>query len=185
MVKSELASLVTLQGLDVMAPVGSGTSVSFAATNELGDYDLVAVAEDRTGGRGSASIRLIVDKRKPEANQTFGPWSGTVQRPTLGLPGDAPTVHAFELDHPARSGVLVYNSTSTAPVEPELRIRVLDADSSEVAAAEGSAGEIELGGLPKGVYRVIVDSTGGVAVEYAAETRVQLLLVPPESFFNT
>lgn len=185
LVQSDLPSLVTLRGLDVMSPLGSGASLSFPATNELGDYDVVVVAEDRNGGRGSDSIRLIVDKRKPEANQTMGPWSGTLQRPTLGLPGESPNAHEFELDHPARSAIITYNSTSSAPVDAELRVRVLDAQGAEVAAMEGGAGELDLGGLPAGKYRLLVDSTGGVSVSYAAEVRVELLLLPPDSFFNT
>lgn len=184
-VKSELSSLVTLRGVDVMAPMGAGPSVTFAATNELGDYDLVVVAEDGAGGRGNASIRLIVDKRKPEANQTLGPWTGTIQRPALGLPGDAPAVHEFALDFPARTATLTFNATSSAPVEPKLRVRVIDAHDSDVASGEGASGEIALGGLPAGTYRVLIDTTGGVSVSYAAEARVDLLLIPPESFFNS
>lgn len=185
LIQSDLASLVTLRGLDVMAPLGSGASLSFPATNELGDYDVVVVAEDRDGGRGSASVRLIVDKRKPDANQTLGPWTGTIQRPSFGLPGDTPNVHEFELDHPARSAVLTFNSSSSAPVDPELRVRVMDAQDAEVAAMNGGAGEVDLGGLPAGKYRLLVDSTSGVSVSYAAEARVELLLLPPDSFFNT
>ena len=185
LIQSDLSSLVTLRGLDVMAPLGRGASLSFPATNELGDYDDIVVAEDGSGGRGGASIRLIVDKRKPEANQTLGPWTGTLQRPALGLPGEAPNVHEFELEHPARAAFLTFNSSSSAPVDPELRLRVLDVHDAEVASTEGAAGELDLGGLPAGTYRLAVDSTGGVSVSYAAEVRVELLLLPPDSFFNT
>lgn len=185
LIQSELASVVTLRGLDVMAPLGKGASLSFPATSELGDYDVVVVAEDELGGRGGASVRLIVDKRKPDANQTLGPWTGTLQRPALGLPGESPNVHEFKLDHPARSAVLAFNSSTSAPAEATLRVRLLDMDDREIATTAATEGELDLGGLPAGEYRLAVDSTSGVSVTYAAEIRVELMLLPPDSFFST
>lgn len=185
-IRNDAASLVTVVQSDVMAPAApAGPRAAFNATNELGDYDLVVVARDGQGGRGEAMARIIVDKRKPDPELMLGPWTGTLQRPTLGLPGEAPSVHEFTLDHAARVASLSFNATSSAPVDPALRVRVVDVHEAEVAAAEGASGTVELGGLPRGTYRVLVESTAGVSVSYTAEARVELLLLPPESFFNT
>ena len=185
-VQNELPAPVTLQGVDVTAPVGSpGPRVSFPAPSELGDYDLVVVASDGDTARGSASIRLIIDKRKPDANQTHGPWTGTIQRPTLGLPGEEERSHAFALEHAAREAILTFNASSSAPADVVLRIRVLTAAGEEVAQASGKTGEVALGRLEKGEHEVLVATTSGVNVDYAIEVRVSLDLVPPASFFNT
>lgn len=184
--RNDGASLVTIVQADVMAPVApAAPRAVFNATNELGDYDLVVVVRDGQGGRGEALARVIVDIRKPEANQTLGPWTGTLQRPALGLPGDAPNVHEFTIDHAARAATLVFNATSSAPPDPAVRVRVVDANDSEVALGEGASGALDLGGLARGTYRVVVESTAGLSVSYAAEARVELILVPPASFFNT
>ena len=185
-VRNDLDALVTLQMVDVMLPLTGGSSISVAAPLELGDYDLVLVAQDGAGGRGEASARLIVDKRKPDEVQTLGPYRGSVQRPALGLPGDERATHEVALPYDAREGTLRWNATSEAPLPAALRVRLLDPEGADVFEPQtGTEGEAGLAGLAKGSYRLVVESTSGVAVSYQAEARVRLALVPPASFFNT
>lgn len=167
--------------VEQMTRVGAdGPAVSFRPPVLLGDYDLVALARDDADGWGQASARIIVDARKPDANVTLGPWSGTFTVTTVEKPDDFPISTRFNLS----SLTLAFNAASSGPQAASVRVSVIDANGTVLGKAEGAQGTLELRELPGKSLVVRVESLAGVSTSYQIEGKGVMGLVAPDSFFN-
>lgn len=106
------AGSVGLLGNARMDHAGEGSNLTLPAPRELGDYDLVIVAQDGWGRYGSASARIIVDKRKPDENTTWGPFRGEFMTGSLPAGGDAPLLHAVNARYALTEVTVQVNATS-------------------------------------------------------------------------
>lgn len=181
-------SSARLQQVEIQSPLGvSGQSVRFSMPSglELGEYDVIVVARSSNDAAGAASERLIYDRRKPDANQTFGPWRGEFR--ASGLPPDVvpPAEHGFESKFAFQELTIGFEASSEAPAGAKVVVRLFDASGDEIwtSAASGADG-VTLRGLPAGAYVVRVEPAEGVMVSYELKASGVLLLVPPASFFN-
>lgn len=182
-VSNDAGTIAVLDRTDAMLPLAtSGASLAFRMPEgiELGDYDVVAVARDGSGAVGVATARLVYDNRKPDAQQEFGPFTGSFQ-----LPGPAagdPMRHAWTSAHPLRSLTLSLAVASESPAPASVRATLFGPGDAELGAIDAS--EWTLQDLPAGEYRIVVEPGEGALVRYEIDVRGEWILVPPASFFK-
>lgn len=161
-----------------------GRSASIAPPTLLGDYDVIALARDDADGWGEASVRVIVDARKPDAAVSLGPWNGTFV--TSFAQAEGPQDRSFEARFNASNFTLRWTSSTDAPAgAASVRVSLLDGEGKVVEKADGASGVIGPRGLPRGAYVVRVEPLEGVRVAYTVEGALTLVLEPPPSFFRT
>ncbi|HUR68801.1 MAG TPA: hypothetical protein VM370_06100 [Candidatus Thermoplasmatota archaeon] len=176
--------LATVRRVEQMMPLPeSGRTIHLRMPDhvrELGDYDLVVVARDGAGAVGEASARIVYDNRKPEANQTFGPWQGTFRAPAL--PGRSePVRHAWWNARTLTSLDVTFTATSGLPAPAAVRVTLVDASGASIASAD--AGGFHVASLASGDHAIVVELLEGALVSYEVQARGVWDLTPPRSFF--
>lgn len=169
-----------VQRADVETYLATGERVSFTMPQalEMGDYDVVATAVDEERVALHA-MRVIYDRRKPDAAWEAGPFSGSFR----AAANAEPARHDWEAKHDARNVSVSFSLSSSFPAPASARVDLVDAGG--VSVAGGTAPGFEVARVPKGAYAFVVTAEEGLLLEYELAAAGEWILVPPATFFST
>lgn len=184
-VRSEIEEAASIRQVDYLLPIGSGARLSVPAQRDQGDYELRVVARDSTDAWGEAGAKLIIDARKPNPSTTLGPFTGEFSPGDLPSAGGKPKSHAFASKFAFSSLNFTLTTTSQAPGDRAVVLRVKGANGTVVMSSSMSSGAWNAGALPAGSYSLEVEMSAGVVVDYSVMGEGRVVLVTPASFFGS
>ncbi|MFA5860114.1 MAG: hypothetical protein WDA16_00320 [Candidatus Thermoplasmatota archaeon] len=160
----------------------SGQNASIPPPTLVGDYDVVALVRDAADGWGEGSVRIIVDPRKPDANVTFGPYTGTFTAPINATSTTSDSVYRVRFDFEVLH--LNWTTSTDGAIPASVRVIILDANGTLVTKAEGARGDLEVRGAPRsGIVRV--EAVSGIQVSYKVTGEGRMVLEPPATLFTS
>jgi hypothetical protein len=145
-----------------------------------GLYHLVLIARDDLGARGVAREPFLVDFERPSERLSAGPATGRFTAAEAGGDVEPAQSLAFGAQHPLRSLTIRFSASSPVPVPASVSV-TLRHEGVEVATASTlTTGEIVLGEMPAGSYRVVVAPEHGAAVSFEVSASGVYVLPTPE-----
>lgn len=185
-VRNEVARTIEPIRVDQMARVApDGATANITAPTLLGDYDVVALARDASDGWGQASVRLIVDTRRPDASVTFGPYSGRFTSAAPAPLGDAPQQIKLATNYNLTNVTVTFNATSQGPVPPGILVRIVVGGEKLGDAPAGASGTFVVARVPAGEWSLEVEPREGAVIDFFVSATAVQEFAPPESFFNS